>query len=179
MRNTILAAIFFVTNLAAALPVPSKEQLDLGIQLSGDQNYGRTDQEAVSDDLRDEEGLLHRASLGGSFEQSGVASCYWEPQPVACGGRFNPSAMTAAHKTLPCGTRVRVTNTSNGRSVDVTINDRGPYVRGRIIDLSRGAFSKIASVGAGLARVRVEVLSRGGGKKKKSKSSRVRYAQDI
>lgn len=176
MRKLFIAAVVFFSNLALAMPVPSKEQIDLGIQLSGDQSYGRTDKEAVSDDLQQEEGLLHLASLGKSYSQSGVASCYWEPQPVACGGRFNPSAMTAAHKTLPCGTRVRVTNVRNGRSVDVTINDRGPYVRGRIIDLSKAAFTRIASFSAGLAKVRIEVIGRGG---KKKKSHRTHVAQEI
>lgn len=178
MRKLFLAAVVFSSNLALALPVPSKEQVDLGIQMSGDQGYGRTDQEAIADDLKQEDGLLHLTSLGHSYEQSGVASAYWEPQPVACGGRLNPRAMTAAHKSLPCGTRVRVTNVRNGRTVDVTINDRGPYVRGRIIDLTSGAFSQIASLSAGLAKVHIEVIGRGGSGKKK-KSRRVQVAQDI
>ena len=67
----------------------------------------------------------------------GLASFYWQPQRVAAGGWFNPNALTAAHKTLRFGTRVLVTNLRNGRSVVVRINDRGPYIRGRIIDLSR------------------------------------------
>lgn len=87
---------------------------------------------------------------------SGYASVYWEPQRVACGGgRFNPSAMTAAHKTLPCGTKLKVTNPSNGKSVIVTINDRGPYVKGRVLDLSRGAAQKIG-FSTGVRKVRFE-----------------------
>src|SRR5271170_3098855 len=70
--------------------------------------------------------------------QSGIASVYTEG-PTATGERVVPSAMTAAHRTLPFGTMVRVTNTSNGRSVVVRINDRGPFVKGRIIDLTPGA----------------------------------------
>ena len=77
---------------------------------------------------------------------------------TASGARFNPSAMTAAHRTLPFGTKVRVTNKRNGRSVVVTINDRGPFVRGRIIDLSTGAAGVIGMRGAGVAPVSVEVL---------------------
>ncbi len=69
--------------------------------------------------------------------------------------------MTAAHRTLPFGTQVRVTNKSNGRSVVVTINDRGPFVRGRIIDLSTGAAGVIGMMGAGVAPVTVEVLGKG------------------
>jgi rare lipoprotein A len=88
----------------------------------------------------------------------GLASYYWQPQRVASGGWFNPNALTAAHKTLPFGTRVRVTNLNNGRSVVVRINDRGPYIRGRIIDLSKRAAQVIAMQGSGIVPVRVEIL---------------------
>ena len=98
-------------------------------------------------------------SVGGSGHH-GVASFYWQPQRVASGGWFNPNAMTAAHKTLPFGTRVRVTHAGNGRSVVVKINDRGPYSRGRIIDLSRAAAGVIGMTGQGIARIRMEVLGR-------------------
>ena len=91
---------------------------------------------------------------------SGIASYYWQPQRVASGGMFNPNAMTAAHKTLPFGTRVRVTNHNTGRSAVVTINDRGPFVRGRVIDLSRAAAGAVGMIGSGLARVTLEVLGR-------------------
>lgn len=91
---------------------------------------------------------------------TGTASYYWQPQQLASGGQFNPNALTAAHKTLPFGTRVRVTNIGNGRSVDVTINDRGPYVGGRIIDLSKAAAGSINMQGQGLAQVRMEVIGR-------------------
>lgn len=88
----------------------------------------------------------------------GQASYYWQRQRVASGGWFNPNAMTAAHKTLPFGTRVRVTNKHNGRSVVVSINDRGPYVKGRIIDLSKAAAYQIGMQGSGVVPVSVEVL---------------------
>jgi rare lipoprotein A len=97
---------------------------------------------------------------GGGGGSHGVASFYWQPQRVASGGWFNPNAMTAAHKTLPFGTRVRVTHAGNGRSVVVKINDRGPYVRGRTIDLSRAAAGVIGMTGQGVARIRMEVLGR-------------------
>lgn len=96
---------------------------------------------------------------GGSY--SGMASYYWQPQALASGGRFNPNAMTAAHKTLPFGTKVRVTNRNNGRSVVVTINDRGPYIKGRIIDLSRAAAGVVGMQGSGVAPVSVSVIGRG------------------
>lgn len=87
--------------------------------------------------------------------QSGMASYYWQPQAVACGGRFNPKALTAAHKTLPCGTKVRVTHKKNGKSVVVTITDRGPFVKGRIIDLSLAAAQVIGMTGSGVAPVTI------------------------
>lgn len=98
-------------------------------------------------------------SSGGSL--SGKASYYWQPQRVASGGWFNPNAMTAAHKTLPFGTKVRVTNKNNGKSVVVTINDRGPYVAGRVIDLSKAAAHAISMQGSGVVPVSVAVLGRG------------------
>jgi rare lipoprotein A len=87
-----------------------------------------------------------------------VASYYgheFAGRRTASGERFNPGAMTAAHRTLPFGTRVRVTNTRNGRSVIVRINDRGPHVKGRAIDLSHGAARAIGMGGTGNVRLQV------------------------
>lgn len=78
---------------------------------------------------------------------------------TASGERFNPGALTAAHRTLPFGTKLRLTNVQNGRSVIVRINDRGPFIRGRMLDVSRGAASALGFVGQGTARLRVEPLS--------------------
>jgi rare lipoprotein A len=100
------------------------------------------------------------SSVGSGGGATGIASYYWQPQRVAAGGWFNPNAMTAAHKTLPFGTRVRVTHLGNGRSVEVTINDRGPYIAGRIIDLSKAAAGVIGMQGQGIANVRMDVLGR-------------------
>lgn len=97
----------------------------------------------------------------GGYSLSGKASYYWQPQALASGGRFNPNALTAAHKTLPFGTKVRVTNRNNGKSVVVTINDRGPYVAGRIIDLSKAAAYAISMQGSGVVPVQVAVLGKG------------------
>ena len=79
---------------------------------------------------------------------------------LASSGQFNPNAMTATHKTLPFGTRVRVKHLGNARSVDVLINDRGPYIVGRVIDLSSAAAGKIGMTGQGVARISVTVLGR-------------------
>jgi rare lipoprotein A len=88
---------------------------------------------------------------GEARAESGIASVYAVPgrdvyagRIMACGGKANPNALTAAHKTLPCGSRVRVTNRRNGQSVVVTIRDRGPFIRGRIIDLKPAGSRAIA-----------------------------------
>ncbi|WBB65663.1 septal ring lytic transglycosylase RlpA family protein [Micromonospora sp. WMMD812] len=86
------------------------------------------------------------------------ASFYSDGQLTANGETFNPDDLTAAHKTLPFNTRVRVTNPANGKSVTVRINDRGPFIDGRCIDLSRAAFASIASLDVGAMTVRYEVL---------------------
>src|SRR5262249_53249469 len=85
-----------------------------------------------------------------SFYDTGTTTASGEP--------FDPNAMTAANKTWTFGTIVRVTNLANGKSVDVRINDRGPYVSGRCIDLARGAFLKIASISSGVINAKYEVL---------------------
>ena len=93
----------------------------------------------------------------------GVASYYGydgSGNRTASGQRFNPEGMTAAHRHLPFGTKVRVTNTRNGRSVVVRINDRGPFIRGRVIDLSVAAARILGMMGSGVAPVRIEVLGR-------------------
>jgi len=88
----------------------------------------------------------------------GYASWYGESQMTASGERFNKNAMTAAHRSLPLGTHVRVTNTKNGKSVVVRINDRGPYGKGRIIDLSEAAAKQLDMIDAGVAPVTLEVV---------------------
>ncbi|MEV3923352.1 septal ring lytic transglycosylase RlpA family protein [Actinomadura coerulea] len=99
----------------------------------------------------------HKVLESGSCE----ASYYWEGQMTASGERFDPSELTAAHKTLPMGSKVRVTNKNNDRSVVVRINDRGPYAGGRCLDLSKAAMKKVGGTGSGVIPVRYEVLSKG------------------
>ena len=96
---------------------------------------------------------------GKSHILEGIASYYWQDQMTATGEPFDKTAMTAAHKTLPLGTRVRVTNVVNGRSVVVRINDRGPYKPGRVIDLSEAAAGLLDIHKAGLVPVKVQVIS--------------------
>ena len=104
---------------------------------------------------------LGGGKLGGAAE-TGQASYYadkFEQRKTANGERYRHDALTAAHRTLPFGTRVQVTNLDNGRSVVVRINDRGPFVRGRVIDLSKSAFTRIGQVSSGLLPVKLVVLS--------------------
>ncbi len=89
----------------------------------------------------------------------GVASYYSEGHSTASGERFDPRQMTAAHRTLPFGTKLRVTNVKSGHSVVVRVNDRGPFVHGRLVDISYAAAREIDLVGAGTAKVKVEVLN--------------------
>ena len=99
---------------------------------------------------------------GGAVHQTGKASWYgaaFQGKPTASGEPFNMNALTAAHRNLPFGTQVRVTNQNNGRSVVVRINDRGPFVDGRIIDLSRAAAGQIGMIDAGVVPVTLEILN--------------------
>jgi rare lipoprotein A len=90
---------------------------------------------------------------------SGLCAYYSEsPTRLAGGGRFNPNALTAAHRSLPFGTRVRVTDPKTGRSVIVTINDRGPFGKHRVIDVSLGAARALGMIGRGVIYVQAEVL---------------------
>lgn len=94
-------------------------------------------------------GLMLAASTGLASAQCGRASWYALYSKTASGERMNPSAMTAAHRSLPFGTKVKVTNKKNGKSVVVRINDRGPFIKGRVIDVSKGAAQKLGFISAG------------------------------
>ena len=136
------------TKQAAAKPAASKQVASAANQ--------------ADDGSRPQRKSTATTQTGGSLSggEFGVASYYWQPQRLAGGGWFDPNAWTAAHKTLPLGTRVRVTRLDNGNTVDVTINDRGPYISGRIIDLSRRAAQAIDMTGQGVTKVKVNVLGR-------------------
>ncbi len=97
---------------------------------------------------------------GAASAETGIASVYsYDGSKTASGQRANPRGMTAAHRTLPFGTMVRVTNKRNGKSVSVRINDRGPFIRGRVIDLTPAAASAIGF--SGLAPVTLAIEGRG------------------
>lgn len=103
--------------------------------------------------------------VGGVFESAnatpsrGLASHYGYRSKTASGEMMNPQAMTAAHPSLPFGTHVRVTDVATHRTVVVRINDRGPFVKGRIIDVSTAAAEALGIIGRGVAMVEVEVVS--------------------
>jgi rare lipoprotein A len=101
------------------------------------------------------------ASASSSHIEKGIASFYgrhMEGHKTACGGTYVASEMTAAHRTLPCGTKLRITNTKNGKSVEVNVNDHGPTSRKRIIDVSLAAAEKLGFVKQGTTTVSVEVV---------------------
>jgi rare lipoprotein A len=87
----------------------------------------------------------------------GVASFYTEGSETASGEKFDTHELTAAHRTLPFGTRLRVTNVATGQSVTVRVNDRGPYVPGRVVDVSYSAAEALGMVGKGVAKVKLDV----------------------
>jgi rare lipoprotein A len=129
---------------------------------------GSTSQRAISD-------TSHNAALGAPRRiatltptpqpvkprnpSTGVASFYDDEGTLTANGEtFNPSAMTAAHPSLPFGTKLRVTNVTNGRSVVVRINDRGPFVAGRVVDVSVAAAEKLGMTEPGTAKVKLDVV---------------------
>ena len=97
------------------------------------------------------------ASRTASHSQ-GLASFYSEGTRTASGEKFNANELTAAHPTLPFGTKLRVTNVTNGQSVTVRVNDRGPYVPGRVVDVSYSAARTLGMVGGGVAKVKLDVV---------------------
>ena len=103
--------------------------------------------------------------MSDRYAQAGVASWYGEEfrgKKTANGEIYDPDKLTAAHRSLPFGTLVKVTDLSNNRQVIVRINDRGPYKRGRIIDLSLGAARRLGMVKKGLARVKIKIIPKDG-----------------
>jgi len=106
-------------------------------------------------------------SLATAQVQTGKASFYadkFEGIPTASGEKYRHNKFTGAHKTLPFGTKVRITNLANEKTVEVTINDRGPYVEGRIVDLSKAAAEQLGFLNYGLADVKLEIVDPGDGK---------------
>ena len=115
--------------------------------------------DALADRGPGERGGKGAASRQLAYEQTGTASWYgprFHGKKTASGEKFDQNKLTAAHRNLPLGSEVRVTNLDNGKSVTVAINDRGPYAKGRVIDLSRAAARKLDMVDDGVVKVRIE-----------------------
>ena len=100
----------------------------------------------------------HHHAAETQTASQGVASFYTEGTQTASGEKFDTHDLTAAHPTLPFGTRLRVTNVATGRSVTVRVNDRGPYVPGRVVDVSYSAAETLGMVGSGIAKVKLDVV---------------------
>jgi len=140
----------FADRWAATLPEP------IGIASFADREAAAL---AYAPAVREETRASHAPSNRQPERASyGVASFYWQGQRTANGEKFDKRELTAAHRTLPFGTRVRVTNLATGRSVTVRINDRGPFVAGRVIDVSHAAAEELGMVGRGVAKVKLTVV---------------------
>jgi peptidoglycan lytic transglycosylase len=100
----------------------------------------------------------HNSAAPTQIASQGIASFYTEEQQTASGEKFDTNDLTAAHPTLPFGTRLRVTNVATGRSVTVRINDRGPYVPGRVVDVSYSAADALGMVESGITKVKLDVV---------------------
>jgi rare lipoprotein A len=99
-----------------------------------------------------------KRAAGTQGASHGLASYYGHGTQTASGEKYNAGELTAAHPTLPFGTRVRVTDVATGRSVTVRVNDRGPFVGGRVIDVSHAAAQELGMVGRGVAKVKLDVV---------------------
>ena len=156
MKKAIIIFIGLILTFFISLPIEGNNK-KLADDLKQTENKIKTTEDR--DDVYDEEIKEELAKY--SYFQTGTASFYggkWHGRKTANGEIFDTYKLTAAHKTLPFGTRVRVTNLSNGKSVVVRINNRGPYSKGRIIDLSQAAFSKIENMSKGVTKVKLEIL---------------------
>ncbi|MGA0545652.1 septal ring lytic transglycosylase RlpA family protein [Brevundimonas sp. VNH65] len=162
----------------AAMSLAACGTLGFGGGRGGEVSGGRAVVPVVSDPAPIVSGTMRPYQVRGrwyhpaeqpGYEETGLASWYGDAfngRPTSTGERFDMHAMTAAHKTLPLPGLVEVTNLANGRTVVLRVNDRGPFVEGRIIDLSRGAASELGMLQQGVGRVRVRYLGRaprGGG----------------
>ena len=165
-----MAAAFVATCAAlvfAFQPAPAPDAVPLGTGQAGVENLATVPSMAAPPaelaplapvEEVEEEAVLEEP---GVHHESGEASYYGDElagRPTASGETFDPDNLTAAHRTLPLGTRLRVTNTRNGESVVVRVNDRGPFAKRRVLDLSKGAAKQIGMLRSGTARVRIELL---------------------
>lgn len=161
-RHRLSFCIYWLAVVASATVIG----VDFSVEKSSAMNSPDTVVNAVVDEAPPVTAVLAEAVPGEvdltlAAEQVGLASWYgadFQGKPTASGQIFDEEKLTAAHRTLPLRSRVRVTNLENGRSVEVRINDRGPYVQGRVLDLSTRAAKTLGMQKEGLALVRIELL---------------------
>jgi rare lipoprotein A len=159
-RFTAIALIAFISSGPSFASEPASSAVNESPAADGSGKIALSDRIL---EIQSSIGGMEDPILRDSYETigQGEASYYGRElagNRTASGERFNPAALTAAHRSLPMGTRLRVTNMSNGMSVIVRVNDRGPFVRSRIIDVSLEAARQIRMVGSGKAQVRLEIL---------------------
>jgi rare lipoprotein A len=158
----LLAVTLAAASLAACAQssvVTQKPELRASRQASLDQDRATSSMKRRVAAVRRHTPSAPRRDAGGTKTAShGVASFYTEGTKTASGEKFNTLEMTAAHPTLPFGTKLRVTNVANGQSVTVRVNDRGPYVQGRVVDVSYSAADALGMVGKGVAKVKLDVV---------------------
>jgi len=161
-RHRLSFCIYWLAVAASAAVIG----VDFSAEQSAAMNSPETAVNAVVDETPPITAVLAEAVPGEvdltlAAEQVGLASWYgadFQGKPTASGQIFDEEKLTAAHRTLPLRSRVRVTNLENGRSVEVRINDRGPYVQGRVLDLSTRAAKTLGMQKEGLVLVRIELL---------------------
>jgi rare lipoprotein A len=154
-RGTQFAVITAIAGLMSSGPVQADE-----IVAAGDRVESLTAVVATLDETVRIDPVVAEEKVYKAIGQ-GTASYYGRElagNRTASGERFNPHGLTAAHRTLPLGTKLRVTNVANGRSVIVRVNDRGPFVGKRLIDVSLGAAQEIQMIRSGTAQVRLEIV---------------------
>ena len=157
LRRALLGSVFVTTSLFA-LPSAHAAAADAS---AGGTAWAESVHKALA--ARDAQDVTDAGTVSGSeVAQKGMASWYGARQHLrrtSSGARFDKTRLTAAHPTAPLGSKLRVTSEETGRSVVVTVNDRGPYSRGRIIDLSQAAAAQIGMLGAGVAHVSVQAAT--------------------
>ena len=156
----LLAVILGAASLAACTQthVATNKSEMISPVRQASQEYNRTPKRRVAVARKHGPFALNKRAAGTQVASDGIASFYTEGTKTASGEKFNTHELTAAHPTLPFGTRLRVTNVASGQSVTVRVNDRGPYVRGRVVDVSHAAAETLGMVEGGVAKVKLDVV---------------------
>lgn len=144
--------------MLAACAQSSVATRNVGSPAAGQQQASSHPRQRVASSTRHTPFARHRNTDGKSVASQGLASFYTEGTETASGEKFDTNELTAAHPTLPFGTKLRVTNVATGRSVTVRVNDRGPYVAGRIVDVSHSAADALGMVEKGVTNVKLDVV---------------------